>query len=155
MKIVENNQKLILIMQKEISNNKEELKKYIKETILKLKRKYEKDISGFYEVNVYTNKKIGMIIELEKEDEITMFQDIIDLNIKVYQDADIFLEFEDLFILNNFDNIYTKNNKYYISIEKIDKTTLLKIIEFTKYIYGKKLEKLKSNLNLVVKNSNL
>jgi len=155
MKLIQNKENFVIYIITPIKNDKEDLKKYIKETILKIKRKYKKDISGFYDVEVYTNNKIGMIIELKKEEGLELYQDIIDLNIKIHKEPKIYLEFDDIFIVEKFDNIYTKNNRYYIDSDNVDKNTFLKIIEFTNFIYGENLEKLKTNLKLVVKNSKL
>ena len=155
MKLIQNKENFVIYIITPIKNDKEDLKKYIKETILKIKRKYKKDISGFYDVEVYTNNKIGMIIELKKEEGLELYQDIIDLNIKIHKEPKIYLEFDDIFIVEKFDNIYTKNNRYYIDADNVDKNTFLKIIEFTNFIYGENLEKLKTNLKLVVKNSKL
>lgn len=128
-------------------------KKYIKELILKLKRKYYKDISGIYDVKVYSNKKIGLILDFVKEQEFDFLKDIIDLNVKVYENSKIYLEFEDIFVLDNYDYVYTTDNKYYIDVDYLKTKDFLNLTEFSNFIYGEKLEKIKKNLIQVVKTS--
>lgn len=129
------------------------LKKYIKEKVLFLKKKYFKDISGFYNVDVYSNERIGLIINFDREEGFDFLRDIIDLNVKVHENSSVYLEFDDIFLIDSFNDIYFFNNKFYIDVFCLNDVNFFKLLEFSNFVYGKKLEKLKTKLNLVVKNS--
>lgn len=150
MRIITNNDGFTLFVVDKIMKDAEEIKKYLKDIVIKLKKRSKREVSGFYDVEVYVNKKFGMIFDFFKEDSFDFFQDIVDLDIKVHENAKIFLEFDDLFLVNSFQNIYSYNNKYYIDIDKISKLKFYSLLEFSNFIFGKDLEKIKDNL-LVVK----
>ncbi len=143
MKIVSSEDKITVFIYKK--ENIKDINEYMKKLILKLKRKYQIDIFGFYSVKVYKNKKIGMIIELIKEDDIDFFTDLVDLKIKVYENSDIFLKFNDYF-LKEKKSFYTLDNNYYIDINKITNKEFLSMIEFCNIIYGENLLKIKDQL---------
>ena len=84
MKIISNGDKLsvFVINNKDIDLNN--LDMYMKELIIKLRRKYRKDIYGFYKVDVYVKDKIGMIIDFNLEEEIDFFRDLVDLKVVVH-----------------------------------------------------------------------
>ena len=129
------------------------LKKYIKEKVLVLKKKYFKDISGFYNVDVYSNDRIGLIISFKREEGFDFLRDIVDLNVKVHDKSLVYFEFDDIFLIDSFNDVYFFNNNFYIDISCLNDIVFFKLIEFGKFIYGESLEKLKTKLNLVVKNS--
>jgi len=153
MKYIENNNNFTLFIPNKQIENIDNLKKYIKEITKKLKRKYLKDISGIYDVKVFSNKKIGLILDFYKEEDFDFLKDIIDLNVKVYEDQDIYLEFDDIFILESFNNIYFNKNKFYIDANNLNNKNFLKLIEFSDFIYAEKLQKIKNNLIQLVKTS--
>ena len=139
MKIVSSTDKITVYMYKiETIDN---INDYMKKLILKLKRKYHINICGFYKVNIYKNDKIGMIIDLLKEDDIDFFTDLVDLNIKVYENSDMYFEFNDYFLLEK-KNICVINNCYYVDINSLSKKEILSMIEFCKIIYGEAVNKL-------------
>lgn len=131
----------------------DDLKKYFREKILLLKKKFFNNISGIYDVSVYSNDRIGLIVCFNREEEFDFLRDVVDLNLKVYEKTSIFLEFDDIFVCDSFDNVYFFNNKFYINVDSLDYREFLKIIEFSCFVFGDKLEKIKTKLNLVVKNS--
>ena len=117
--------------------NINDINEYIKKVILTLKRKYKIDIFGFYKINVYKNNKIGVLIDIIKEDDIDYFKDLLDLKIKVYENSKMYLKFNDYF-LNEKKNIIIKNNNYYIDIDNLREKELIKMIEFCEILVGEK-----------------
>ena len=143
MKIVSSVDKItIFIYKNEVIDD---INDYMKKLILKLKKKYHLDIFGFYKVNIYKNNKIGMIIDLLKEDDIDFFTDLVDLKIKVYEDSNMYLRFNDYFFREK-KKVYVINNNYYMDIDKLSNKDFLSMIEFCSVIYGDELEKLKEKL---------
>ncbi|MDD5979550.1 MAG: hypothetical protein PUC23_00375, partial [bacterium] len=107
---------------------------------------YGYKISGSYNVNIYENKKIGLIIEFIKKESFDFFPDLIDLKLNIFYDSDVYLKLDDYFLIKKYKNIYYNNNNFYIDVTDLIKKDILILSEFGKYIYGKNLEKLKNKL---------
>ncbi len=150
MRIIADGDKLSIFALKKDDIDMDNINEYIKKLVLKLKRKYRRDISGFYDAFVYTNDKMGIIIDLVREEELDFFRDLVDLKIKVYSNSDIYLEFGDYFLLDK-KNIYFWKDNYYVDLKDISDEEFLNIIEFSRVVYGDELEGLKKNLSLVVR----
>lgn len=131
--------------------NIDEIKKYIKDLVYKLKKVYKKKISGFYNVNVFMNDKIGMILDFSREDDFDFFRDVVDLNVIVNKDSEIYLRFSDLFLINNFDNVYFLDDYFYVDVSSISLKEFYNVLEDSKFIYGKRLDILKKKFSLVSK----
>lgn len=148
MKIISNGDKLsvFVINNKDIDLNN--LDMYMKELIIKLRRKYRKDIYGFYKVDVYVKNKIGMIIDFNLEEEIDFFRDLVDLKVVVHEDADLFLKFSDYFLFDK-KKVYFFEGEYYVDIDDVSDKEFLESLEFCDTVYGEKLSDIKSNFKKI------
>ena len=148
MKIISNGDKLsvFVIDNKDIDLNN--LDMYMKELIIKLRRKYRKDIYGFYRVDVYVKDKIGMIIDFNLEEEIDFFKDLVDLKVVVHEDVDVFLKFSDYFLFDN-KKVYFFEGEYYVDIDDLSDEEFLEKREFCKVIYGEELSDIKGNFKKI------
>lgn len=148
MKIISNGDKLsvFVINNKDIDLNN--LDTYMKELIIKLRRKYRKDIYGFYKVDVYVKDKIGMIIDFNLEEEIDFFRDLVDLKVVVHEDVDVFLKFSDYFLFDK-KKVYFFEGEYYVDIDDVSNKEFLEKLEFCDTIYGEELSNIKDNFKKV------
>ena len=148
MKIISNGDKLsvFVINNKDIDLNN--LDMYMKELIIKLRRKYRKDIYGFYKVDVYVKNKIGMIIDFNLEEEIDFFRDLVDLKVVVHEEADVFLKFSDYFLFDK-KKVYFFEGEYYVDIDDVSDKEFLEKLEFCDTIYGEELSDIKSNFKKI------
>ena len=148
MKIISNSDKLSVF----VINNKDidldNLDMYMKELIIKLRRKYRKDIYGFYKVDVYLKDKIGMIIDFTLEEEIDFFRDLVDLKVVVHEEADVFLKFSDYFLFDK-KKVYFFEGEYYVDIDDLSDEEFLEKLEFCKVIYGEELSDIKGNFKKI------
>ena len=110
------------------------LNKEIKNIFIKLIKVYHLDFFGYSKVHVYENKKYGCILEIEKIYNNDFNYDIIDLKLIIHENCPFYLEFFD-YPFNNEIDICMQNNRYYVSIEKLD--NIIKYIEYGKIIYKK------------------
>ena len=150
--IIKNENLTIYIYKYEIKENlldKQALENYIKKIIINIKKRYIKNINGFFTANVYYNDKYGMILDIIKEDELDFFKDILDIKVSINYESDIFLSFEDYFLVKN-KKIYYKDQNYYININDLEDKEILKLSEFSKIIYGEELKTIKTNLKHVL-----
>ena len=148
MKIISNGDKLsvFVINNKDIDLNN--LDMYMKELIIKLRRKYRKDIYGFYKVDVYVKDKIGMIIDFNLEEEIDFFRDLVDLKVVVHEDADVFLKFSDYFLFDK-KKVYFFEGEYYVDIDDVSDKEFLEKFEFCDTVYGEELSDIKGNFKKI------
>ena len=148
MKIISNGDKLsvFVINNKDIDLNN--LDTYMKELIIKLRRKYRKDIYGFYKVDVYVKDKIGMIIDFNLEEEIDFFRDLVDLKVVVHEDVDVFLKFSDYFLFDK-KKVYFFEGEYYVDIDDVSDKEFLEKFEFCDTVYGEELSNIKGNFKKV------
>ena len=92
------------------------------------------NISGNYQINIYTNDIYGMIIEFNKIKE----NSYIDLKIKINVNS-IFLYESNYNYLNNYkDTIYHYKNKYYL----LPKNSNINLLEVSNIIYGKEVKEI-------------
>lgn len=103
--------------------NKDEMLSYIKRLLYMVKEKYELDINGLYDINLYENKTYGVILDIQKEDidYYDLFTNAIDISLVIHEDTPMYICINDPIE----DNIYIKYNlikkdsKYLINITDI------------------------------------
>ena len=132
---------------------KTELERFIMNIVLKLKKKKNNKLSGFYKAFVYSNNNYGIIIDLIKQDDLDLFPELIDLKLIIFYDSEIYLKTNDYFKVKDLNKYYKYSNNYYINISEINNNELLNLIEFSKIIYGNESYNLKEKLN--IKNINI
>ena len=87
MKFVIDNNKFIVFLNKKFDlDDKLKLEKYFKDLFYNLKNKYNMEVNGYYNINVYADKYYGTIIEMENEDlEYYTYFNQIDMEINVFK----------------------------------------------------------------------
>lgn len=156
MKVLKSIDKIIIYVSKDYLKDeiysKVEYEELIKNVMIKLKKRYNEDIQGFYEAVVYENKNYGFIVELTKDGEIDLFKDLIDLKVIIKKDEDFLLEWDDYFLIKDLDYVYYYGKKYYTSINLLDSYKLKTLSEHYKVIYGSEKENIKKRLKEKIKN---
>lgn len=150
MKLIVDNNKFIVFLNKDKNidfDNKLKMEKYFKDLFSKIKNKYNIDISGYYNIDIYIDKYYGSIIEIEDEqlDYYDYFNQI-DMEINVLKNSlflyEINYEFLDKKILDKV-ICYKINDKIYLQIiSDIDDLLLAKITEYGHILYGKEVDKI-------------
>ena len=135
--VINEDEKIVLYLYDYFFNlEKENITREIKELFLKLIKYYSLKLNGIYEVLLFENSKYGTILEINKIKELLFNKDVIDIKVKIYKKANIYLKTKDYFILEKYKNIYSKDNNYYININDVDK--IINLIEFIDIIYKEK-----------------
>lgn len=136
MKIELTNEKIVVYLNNYYFNtsDKDKLIREIKDLFIKLIKIYKLSFSGIYKVNLYENKIYGSILEIIKQEELLFSRDLIDIKVSVKKNNDIYLKTSDYFVFANYQNIYYKDNNYYLNI--LDTSNYLKLIEFCKIVYN-------------------
>ena len=151
LKVINDNKKIIIYAEGESCNEftKYEYEEKIKDLLLKLKKRYDFSLSGFFEAKLYENSKYGFIVELTQEQEIELFPDLIDMRLVIKSD-NFLLEWSDYFLINN-KNVYTANKKYYTYINDFSYDELIKYKEHYNILYGDEKLKIQGKLKRVNK----
>lgn len=129
-------------------SSKEEIGPFLKKTIVKLKSIYNLTLKGFYEVNFYINKKIGIFIELNRVEEYDFDTSDVDLKIIVHFDNTCYFKTDNYDYISDYSKIKYLKEYYYLNVEDVDETDIIKISEFGEFIYGDNLNILKSATNI-------
>ena len=118
-------------------NNKDELGKYIKKIILKLKKIYNIMLQGLYEVHVYVIKSIGIILEINNID--SYLSRTVDLKIVVHNDEEMFLKVFRYELVERYNHLKYLNNYFYLDVNDLKECDIYNLIESSKIIYGDEL----------------
>lgn len=138
--IIDDNNFKLYINNKYISFNyddEDELYESLKNILITLKKKYAFDIYGFYEVNIYQIKDICTILIFSQKDD-SMLYKTVDLKIIKNSLKDVYLKFDDYFLIQEYDNIKYLHNNYYINAENI-KENINHLIEHFEIVIDEKI----------------
>jgi len=113
---------------------KQEIIKLVKNTVLRANRIYRLNLKGFYKVRVYLNQKVGLVIEIINVDDISL-NDAIDLRVLVYFDQDFYIEVDDYDVLPLHKKVIFVNDKFYIDVCSLDDKEISYLLEFGRVIY--------------------
>lgn len=131
-------------IKEDIYNDKDDLILYIRNFVLRLRRKL--GLRGFYKVRAYYKKSIGIFLDINKLDDLDLVNNL-DLRILTFND-DIYFETDDYQLICNFNEKRFMDNKFYCIVdEKVD--DIIKICEFGRFIYGKEVINLLNNSKIL------
>lgn len=122
--------------------NKEELGKYIKNMILKLKKIYNIILQGLYEIHVYVIDFIGVILEINNINN--YFSKTIDLKIIVHNDEEIYLKIFRDELISGYKNLKYFDKHFYLNIKELKEKFLYNLIEDYNIVYGEELRIIKN-----------
>ena len=121
-KIVDNNTFIVKINSSYAILNENNQTKFIKDTLIKIRKRYSTNIYGFYDVDIYKIKKILTIIIFRKKDNDNMFYNTIDLKIKNHE-LELNIVVDDFLLLNDY------NSKKIIKGSNLKSKDVFKICE--------------------------
>ncbi len=131
-------------------------KNNVENKILKIiKKNYDIDLNGYYNVDIYTDKNYGVVIKMKKDelDYLEYFTNALELNIEIKESSFLY-KIDDIFnfeknFLNKF-KIYKLKDNIYLSANQLlslaDEGILL---ENGKIIFGKEVEKIKNKSQII------
>lgn len=116
-------------------SDKEELIKFIKKFILKIKNKL--CLRGFYKIKVFPQQKIGLFLEIIKLDDMDL-SDNLDLRVVIMQDEKFFYEVDDYDLISRYnEKRYFDGHFYCVVDDEFD--NIIEKSEFGRFIYGKEV----------------
>ncbi|MGI6329692.1 MAG: hypothetical protein ACOXZR_02385 [Bacilli bacterium] len=130
-------------------DDEKEMEIYFKKLFLRLKNNYKLKLGGYYNIKIYSNKRYGLVIEVEKliSEYFKVYGNNVEMRIAIILDNLFLYEIEDYFFIKEIKkylkNVYYKDLKYYLEIdEEIDEKTYSFLLENSKVVYGETLDNL-------------
>lgn len=123
--------------------DKDDLEIYFRELFLKLKRYYNVNLIGFYNITIYNDKNYGNIIKIDNDnfDYCDYFGNQIDMKISIEKDSTFVYKITD--ILNFNENLlyklktYKFKNNLYVAIDtNLNEKETAFLIENSDIVYG-------------------
>ena len=110
--------------------NKAELKEFLKDILLGIKKNYHFQIYGFYEVKILVLGVLGYCLEFERIEEDLFSSKTIDLKIVILLNSKVYLAFDDYEVVANYRPLYFWKNQYLISLEDLKEEDLYVLSEW-------------------------
>lgn len=139
MKIEIDDEDIILFLRKDKIkkfdfNEIEEIEEYFRTLLLKLEENYHIQIEGFYNIQVFLDKKEGMVLKLQKED-IDYYHSFHQIEMRIMKEDTCFLyQVDDILDFLNLNvDIYQYQNQFYIKNKSPKK--VYNLYEFGRLIY--------------------
>lgn len=113
---------------------------FLRKLFIRLKKYYDLKISGFYEIDVFIDKSYGIILNIRKNklDYYELYDNQVDMKIKINYYKFLYLIDNYNFKKSNYDIYMYKDNIYLLPNKKIDNIELANLIENSKIIYNSK-----------------
>lgn len=140
--IIDDNNFNIFVNNKYLDFNNEsenDLYNSLKKVLINVRKRYGTNIYGFYEVDIYTIENIGTILKFNKKDDDDFIYKTVDLKIIGHNNDDVYLKFDDYYLISDYSNIKFFNNSYYIKADSIKKEDINKLIEFFEIVFDDRL----------------
>lgn len=118
-------------------DSKDEVISLVKEMIIKVQDLYSFSLRGFYQVNVYVNKRVGIYLEIERLETID-YGNNLDLKIIVHMNQIFYYQVENYDHIPKNTNTFFDGEYYYIHVEEV---SIMDIIEYADIAYGYEIEK--------------
>lgn len=147
--IVEDKKIIVFLNSNEVKKlcfeDDEKLEEYFKNLFLKLNRKFDIELNGYYEVQIYKDSNYGAIIEFLTDDmDYYNYFNQIDMKINISKLSSFLYEIN----YNFLDNVILENcicykflNKLYLKINKLD-NNYFNLLELSNIIYGNKVNEI-------------
>ena len=114
-------------------DNKDKISEQVKNIFFMIKKNYHISIKGLYRVKVYPNK-LGVLIIAIKLDNESYGSSEFDLRIIVFFDKEIYLKFDDCYLLDKLKLSYFYKDDYFVNIN--DVSDIINCVEFGEICLG-------------------
>ncbi len=118
---------------------KDDILALIKDYIIIINKRYRLNLSGFYKVKSYYNKKIGLFLNIIKIDD-NDFSDEADFRIILFENEKFLFEVEDYDLVKDIKNKVYYNDMFYVDVNDI--SSLNNLIDMGRIIYGDDVKKI-------------
>lgn len=112
--------------------DEKELSSFLKDVFLLLSDVYSINLYGYFLVDIYIDKKVGIYVEISKIDSCISYSKKIDTKVSLIIDS-FYLKTKDLSKIIGYRPIYCLDNYYFVSTEDVD--NIFDIIEYCEIVY--------------------
>lgn len=121
------------------TKDEDELYESLKKVLINIKKKYEISIYGFYEVDIYRISNIGTLLQFNKRDDDDFIYKTVDLKVIEHDTDEVYLKFQDYYLIKEYKNIKYFNNNYYLRASSIKNSDINRLIEFFDIVIDERL----------------
>ena len=138
--VIDENTFNIYVNNKYLSFSKDDESLYdaLKKILINVKKKYGYDIYGFYQVDVYKIDNIAIILEFKKKEE-SLICKTVDLKLVHHSSNNIYLKFNDLYLIKKYKKVKYFNWSFYIRLDEIKLEDINRLIEHFEVVIDERL----------------
>jgi len=138
--VIDENTFNIYVNNQYLSFSKEEDSSYdsLKKILINLKKRYGYDIYGYYQVDIYKIDDIATILKFNKKEESLMCKTI-DLKLVHHISNNIYLKFNDFYLIKKYKNVKYFDGAFYVSVNEIKLDDINKLIEHFEIVIDERL----------------
>ncbi len=136
-------------------SNLDRLEDYLSKVLVRLKKGYQLEILGYYELKILYDQFYGIALVLKKHDfEDELFESQIDLDLNINKNNFFLYQIDDLESIENGLKknfiIYLYNQKLYLKLtSEIHSLQMAKLLEFCNIVSGDKVKKIVSKGKII------
>ena len=136
-------------------SNLDRLEDYLSKVLVRLKKGYQLEILGYYELKILYDQFYGIALVLKKHDfEDELFESQIDLDLNINKNNFFLYQIDDLESIENEIKknfiIYLYNQKLYLKLtSEIHSLQMVKLLEFCNIVSGDKVKKIVSKGKII------
>lgn len=125
--------------------DKVEIECYFKRLFRELKNRYNLELSGLFDIQVYINEDYGIVLSINKDDAdyYDYFINQMDMRVNVLIDSKLLYRIPDIFIPTM--NLENKNIYYHKNIYYLDSEICNELFEFCSIAFGDEVDEVLDN----------
>ena len=115
-----------------IFDEEKDISVFLKDMFLIINEVYSLELFGYFKVDIFIDDKIGAFVEISKLDDYISYSKKIDTKVIINRNS-FYFKTKDLSLIYQYENIYRKDNYYYVSTKDVE--NILDLLDFCEIDY--------------------
>ena len=113
-------------------DEEKDISMFLKDMFLIINEVYSLELFGYFKVDIFIDDKIGVFVEISKLDDYISYSKKIDTKVIINRNS-FYFKTKDLSMIYQYENIYRKDNYYYVSTKDVE--NVLDLLDFCEIDY--------------------
>ena len=113
-------------------DEEKDISMFLKDMFLIINEAYSLELFGYFKVDIFIDDKIGVFVEISKLDDYIFYSKKIDTKVISNRNS-FYFKTKDLSLLYQYENIYRKDNYYYVPTKDVE--NVLDLLDFCEIDY--------------------
>lgn len=113
-------------------DEEKDISMFLKDMFLIINEVYSLELFGYFKVDIFIDDKIGVFVEISKLDDYISYSKKIDTKVIINRNS-FYFKTNDLSMIYQYENIYRKDNYYYVSTKDVE--NVLDLLDFCEIDY--------------------